>query len=98
MMSTIHGNGVTEIQCKCGDKVTKPNMIIAYNKYMGGVDKYDQCLNYYLVGQKSLQCWKCTFFRLVELAVVNAMVIYFHHNSDFRNVPIKPTGKSFFMS
>ena len=42
MMSLIHENGVTEIQCRPGDKVTKPNMIIAYNKYMGGVDKYDQ--------------------------------------------------------
>lgn len=39
MMSLIHENGVTEIQCRPGDKVTKPNMIIAYNKYMGGVDK-----------------------------------------------------------
>ena len=54
VMSTIPDNGVTEIQRKRGDKVTKPNRIIAYNKYMAGVDKCDQYLNYYLVGRKSL--------------------------------------------
>ena len=42
MMSLIHKNGATEIQRRPGDKVTKPYMIIAYNKYMGGVDKCDQ--------------------------------------------------------
>ena len=51
---------------------------------MGGVDKWDQYLNYYLVGWKSLRWWKCTFFRLVELAIVTATVIYFHHNPDFK--------------
>ena len=54
VMSTIPDNGVTEIQRKRGDKVTKPNLIIAYNKYMAGVDKCDQYLNYYSVGRKSL--------------------------------------------
>ena len=43
MLSTIQNNGVTAIQCKHGDyKVTLTNMIIAHNKYMGGVDKCDQ--------------------------------------------------------
>ena len=54
VMSTIPDNGVTEIQRKRCDKVTKPNLIIAYNKYMAGVDKCDQYLNYYSVGRKSL--------------------------------------------
>ena len=65
-MSTIHDNRVTEIQRKHEGKVTKPNMIIAYNKYMGEVDKCDQYLNYYSVGQKSLRWWKRTFFHFVE--------------------------------
>ena len=50
VMLTIHDNGVTKIQCKCGNTVTKPNMIITYNKYMGRVHKCDQYLNYYSVG------------------------------------------------
>ena len=44
MVITVHGNGVTKIQCKRGDKVTKSKMIIAHNKYVGGVDKCDQHL------------------------------------------------------
>ena len=54
VMSIIPDNGVTEIQRKRGDKVAIPNRIIAYNKYMAGVDKCDQYLNYYLVGRKAL--------------------------------------------
>ena len=66
MMSTIHDNRVTEVQRKHEDKVTKTNMIIAYNKYMGGVDKCDQYLNYYSVGQKSLRWRKRTSFTLLN--------------------------------
>ena len=32
-MSTIHDNGVTEIQGKRDDKVAKPNRIISHKKY-----------------------------------------------------------------
>ena len=49
---------------------------------MNGVDKCDQYLNYYSMGRKSIKWWKIVFFRLIELCVVNAMVIYFHKNPD----------------
>ena len=84
VMSTIHDNGVTEIQCKREDKVAKPNRILSYNKYMRGVDKCDQHLNYYFIGWKSLRWWERAFFQLVQLSAVNAMVTYFHHKNDFR--------------
>ena len=84
MVITVHDNGVTKIQCKREDKVTESKMIIAHNKYVGGVDKCDQHLNYYFFGRKSLRWRKHAFFRLVELPIVNAMVICFHQNPDFR--------------
>ena len=49
---------------------------------MNGVDKCDQYLNYYSMGRKSIKWWKIVFFKLIELCVVNAMVIYFHKNPD----------------
>ena len=49
---------------------------------MNFVDKCDQYLNYYSMGRKSIKWWKIVIFRLIELCVVNAMVIYLHKNSD----------------
>ena len=34
------------------------------------------------MGRKSIKWWKRVFFRLIELCVVNAMIIYFHKNAD----------------
>ena len=33
-----------------------------------------------MIGRKSFKWWKRVFFRLIELCVVNAMVLYFHKN------------------
>ena len=52
-MSSIHGN-TTELVERRGENnnITKPSMIIEYNKYMNGVDKCDQYLTYYSLGSK----------------------------------------------
>ena len=55
-------------------------MICEYSKFMEGVDKCDQYLIYYFTGQKSIKWWKRVFLRFFELAIVNAMVIYYHKN------------------
>ena len=64
--------------------IFKPSFIIKYNKFMGGVSKCDQFLSYYLIGGTSMKWWKCIFYRLLELSVVNAMVIYFHKNPELK--------------
>lgn len=45
MLSTVGNPGETEVQVqsKSGVRnVKKPNVIILYNKFMGGADKFDQ--------------------------------------------------------
>ena len=50
---------------------------------MSGVDKCDQYLSTYSINRRSGKWWKKVFFRMVELAVINAMVIYFDIHKDF---------------
>ena len=58
-------------------------MILEYNKYMNGVDKCDQYLTYYSLGRKARKWWEKVFFRLCELWIINAMVLYFAAYPDF---------------
>lgn len=57
-MSTMHSNAMNVITRRNGEKVMKPEIITEYNKYMNGVDKCDQYLNYYAIGRKSMKWWK----------------------------------------
>lgn len=83
-ISSIHGNGSQHI-LRRGETagIDKPDIILEYNKYMNGVDKCDQYLNYYSVGRKSKKWWKKLFYRLLELCIVNAMVLHFNANPEF---------------
>ena len=56
--------------------VKKHSMIVAYNKKMGGVDCNDQLHKYSAFSRRTLKWWKKVFFRLLNLAMVNAFVLY----------------------
>ena len=57
-----------------------PTMINDYNMYMGGVDLTDQHLSYYsMTTRKTLKWWKKTFWRLIDICILNAWII-FHQN------------------
>ena len=45
---------------------------------MGGVDKSDQYLAYHNVLQKTVRYWKTLFYHMIDMAVVNAFVLYNH--------------------
>ena len=87
-MSSIHGNG-TQLVKRRGDNndITKPTIIVEImyinvHKYMNGVDKCDQYLNYYSLGRKAKKWWKKVFYKMVELCIINAMVLYFVAHPD----------------
>ena len=52
------------------------NMMIGYNKYMGGADANDQLLQYSWYRHKSLKWWKKVAFRLLNIAMVNSYCMY----------------------
>jgi len=77
VLSTIHGNQIEEVQRRDDEeKVTKPKMITEYNCYMNGVDKCDQMLASYSIQRKTTKWWKKLFFRLIELSIINAMIVF----------------------
>lgn len=85
-MSTIHGTNQKDVTRRGKENpVKKPEMIIEYNKFMNGVDKCDQYLSSYPFNRRTMKWWKKVFVRLVDLAVINAMVIYFEQNPDLKS-------------
>ena len=59
-----------------GIEKLKPVMIHDYNIYMLGVDKLDQLMSYYGFLHKSIRWWRKIFFWILEVAVINAYIIY----------------------
>ena len=51
-------------------------IIIENYKYMGGVDKSDQYLQYHSSLRRTIRYWKTLFYHMLDIAVVNAMVLY----------------------
>ena len=84
VLSTIHGTGSVEVRCRRDDTpFPKPIMIDKYNHYMGGVDKLDQLICTNSFTKKSKKLWKKAFFRLLEISVINACILYIKFHPSF---------------
>ena len=85
------------------EKVKKPRMIQDYNKHMGGVDKNDQMVlyyayshrfimkqyNYYLLYHfRSRKWWRCLFFDMMDVSLVNAYILYNRDKDRSSRVPL----------
>lgn len=57
-----------EVQC--------PESIAAYNKYMGGVDKFDQAMAAYSISWKSRRWWVKLLYYFVDSAIVNSYILH----------------------
>ena len=57
-----------------GGTVPCPASIIAYNKFMGGVDCGDQLRGYYRCRSKSGKFYKCIFFFLFDVTITNTCI------------------------
>ena len=81
-LSTLHDESWTTVSRRSRlapggtETISKPNMIDQYNKYMGGVDKADQLVQYYSFQHYSKKWWKRVFFHLLDLCLVNAYIVY----------------------
>ena len=67
MLSTVYWSDLSAI-CQrdkdINEIIMKPNMVVDYNKYMGGVDTSDQMISYTNSIVKSFKWWKKVIFVL----------------------------------
>ena len=61
--------------------VRKPSVIERYNKYMNTVDKSDQLLGKYNLLIKCVRWWKIIFFHMIDIASVNAFILFKFYQS-----------------
>ena len=79
-LSKMHNQSVaTVLKCPKGSRDKQPLpcpcIIDDYNQYMGGVDLTDQHLSY-LHHDRTLKWWKKVFWRLIDITIVNAWIIF----------------------
>ena len=78
-LSTLHNANLQpsgKVDRVTGEPVEKPEVMLEYNKYMGGVDINDQLLQYAPFARRSNKWWKKVLFRLLNVSMVNAYVLY----------------------
>ena len=56
-----------------------PSTIVAYNKYMGGVDCGDQLQSYYRVRLKSRKFYRYVFWFLFDVVITNTYILSHNH-------------------
>ena len=77
LLATLH-----EYSEVIGDDKTFPVMIHNYNQTKVGVDLLDQCINNYTVHRITRRWPSIVFFNIIDIAAINAMTIWLHHNPD----------------
>ena len=77
MLSTFHGSDFKDTGKRCRDEtVTKPTVIINYNRVKGGIDLSDQLISYYSPARKSVKWFQKVLFQCISIAKLNSFVLY----------------------
>jgi len=81
VISSMHNASHSEIvhrKNSRGEKIaiSCPSSIADYNRYMGGVDKFDQYMAAYSICQKSRRWWVKMFYYLLDTSIVNSFLMY----------------------
>lgn len=80
MIGTNKQNRVTK------EEIMKPNVVVSYNKNMGGVDKTDQSISSYETIHKTVKWYHKLYFHLFDTAIYNAFVVYKHLQTDANTI------------
>lgn len=93
VVSNFHPPTMTVVRRKNRDgtisTVSCPDIIDSYNRHMGGVDFTDQLKVYYGYNRKSKRWWLRLFFHFIDIAVVNAYILYLHCYRESFHPPLK---------
>ena len=79
MISTVGNPGVTSVRVRTKKghrEVSKPTIQVTYNKFMGGVDKFDQLCTTYPFQHKHKKWYQTLWHFVIEVAPVNGYICY----------------------
>ena len=77
LLSTVHTTSTATVHTKRGTDVLKPQVVIDYNKTMGGVDRADQAMTFYpAVRKQQKKYYKKIFRHLLEQCLWNAYILH----------------------
>ena len=87
MISTIHNDSMERVHVRQrGHRdqahVMKPSCIVEYNKFMNGVDRIDQQIQYYPFVRKTIKWHKKFSMYLFQLCFHNAFILFRIQNAD----------------
>ena len=82
VLSTVHSDAPIQVERRSRhapngrEIVEKPEAVVEYNKFMGGVDRGDQFLSYYGFPHRTVKWWRRAFLFLFDSAIVNSYIMY----------------------
>lgn len=79
MLSTIGSTGTEKVvvKSKKGNRlVDKPSVQILYDKYIGGVDKFDHLCSTYPFKRRTKKWYQTLWHFVIEVALVNSLICY----------------------
>ena len=87
-LSTVHNMDMVDTGKRGydGERIRKFSIVNSY-KFMGAVDTSHQMCQYSSFLRRTNKWWKRVFFHLVNLAIVNAFILYKEHCKSFRQKP-----------
>ena len=80
VLSSVDNIGTTRTQIRSGKEPTgfrnveKPSSIVDYNKFMGGVDRFDQLASYNNYPHRSYKWYQVIYHFCIEAALVNGFI------------------------
>ena len=89
LLSTACGDNVGEVSRRLGKTSTHvrcPEVVMTYNRFMGGVDLSDHLRSYYQIGKKARRYWKYNMWFLIELCLINAWIVFHKANPQKKTV------------
>ena len=87
-LTTIYSASIETVPKSCKEGKDKepipcPIAITEYNQNMNGVDLTDQYLSYHsLTKRKTIKWWKKLFWRLIDICILNAAIVFCINNPD----------------
>ena len=63
----------------------KHDVILDYNRYMGGIDGNDMMTYFYLDERRTVKFWKKVAFNMIVRMVLNAYLLYLENNNGGKN-------------